>query len=286
MKNFLVIILIFFLSSCTAQSTDALYSEKHVYVHSSDSLLQHGIFFMPKHQEAKKIPCVVIGHGSAPSTLENVGYYTNLAKRMGFAVLAYDKRGTGQSEGLYESFGVERSQACFDLLSDDMSAFVNWAKAQPEVDTNRIGLLGGSQAGWIMPLTASKSPVRFIIIGEGTPLSAGEENYFSSLTDDRLDGPLTIAEADKKLQNFKGEKGFDSRAILSKVDASIMWIFGTQDPVIPVDASIRALEKMQNPMHEIVVLKNGNHDFVDVTTNEPYDLLEHIKPWLHQLGVL
>jgi hypothetical protein len=48
---------------------------------------------------------------------------------------------------------------------------------QQGIDPERIGLIGGSQAGWIMPLAASQEPlVRFIIAGAGVPLSAGAEN--------------------------------------------------------------------------------------------------------------
>ncbi|NAY93136.1 prolyl oligopeptidase family serine peptidase [Muricauda sp. JGD-17] len=261
------------------------YRERHVTITSKDNFKQHGVLYTPQNS-GKLTPAIVVGHGSAPSTYEDVGYYTYLAQKLGFVVLAYDKRGVGESKGIYRRFNLSESQESFDLLSNDMSLWVDFLARQQGVDSNNIGLLGGSQAGWIMPFTAYKNnKVKFIISGEGTPLSAGEEQYFSELTDDRLDGPMSIKEADAKMSEFNGPKGFDPRDILKKIDVPILWIFGTSDPVIPVDASIRELKTMEHPKHEIVVLKNGNHDFVNVETGVSYNLLEYIGPWLAKIGV-
>jgi len=71
------------------------------------------------------------------------------------AVLAYDKRGVGASTGRYRPFNVRESENIFEELAADARAATRWPRTQKEVDPARIGLVGGSQAGWIMPLAAS-----------------------------------------------------------------------------------------------------------------------------------
>jgi dienelactone hydrolase len=230
---------------------------------------------------------LIIGHGSAPTTYEDVSYYINLGTKLNMAVLAFDKRGVGKSTGKYESFQVERSEEWFDLLASDIISVIEWIKSNPELNSLKIGLLGGSQAGWILPLAASHSKeVDFIIIGEGTSVSAGEEHYFSQLTGDGYGEGISIIEADKKLQKFEGARGFDPRIILNNLKVKTLWFLGTSDPVIPVDATIRVLEELDNPNFKIKILKNGNHDFVNVETGEQYNLVSFIKSWLDEENIL
>ncbi len=230
---------------------------------------------------------LVVVHGSAPSTYEDVTYYTRIGTKLGMAVLAYDKRGVGKSEGRYQFFSVEGSEKWFNLLASDVLACVSWLKHRPELGKAKLGLIGGSQAGWIMPLAASKNNnIKFMVIGEGVAVSAGEEHYFSQLTGDGDVNGLTIAEAHSKLQYFNGSKGFNPRSVLKNLRAKTLWILGTEDPVIPVDATINELERISNPNFQIQLLEYGNHDFVNTKTGKSYDLLDYLAPWLTEIGVL
>ena len=230
---------------------------------------------------------IVISHGSAPSTHEDVTYFTKLATKLNMAILTYDKRGAGLSSGTYEPFSVKRSELWFDLIASDLQACFEWLRKRPELKHAKIGFFGGSQAGWIMPLAASKlEGVDFIIIGEGVAVSAGEEAFHSNLTGDGSGEGLSISEADKKLKTFNGELGFDPRPILKNLNTRILWFFGTKDDVIPVNASIEVLNDMNNKNYEIIILPNGDHNFRNVETGQRYDLTKYIEPWLKQIGIL
>ena len=76
----------------------------------------------------------------------------------GVAVLAYDKRGIGKSGGLYP--GESPTGATIDQLARDAAAAARFLTTRAEVDPARIGLAGHSQAGWIMPLAATREPGR------------------------------------------------------------------------------------------------------------------------------
>lgn len=241
-------------------------------------------YYLPKDID-NLVGAVVISHGSGQSSHEDVSFFTNLAVKLRMAVLAYDKRGAGLSTGKYESFTVERSEEWFKLLSMDLQHCYNWLRALPELENKKIGFLGGSQAGWIMPLAASNlEGVDFIIAGEGAAVSAGEESYFSQLTGDGTGtAQMTLKEADIALQNWKGLKGFDPRTILQNLQVPTLWIFGTNDPVIPVEASIRVLDEIANPKFDRLILNHGDHNFINTQSGKRYELSEKLKKWLSKV---
>jgi dienelactone hydrolase len=122
-------------------------------------------------------PAVVIVHGS--ESYSAVDYYSEpyLYAANGFAALAFDKRGTGESEGKYLQN--------FHVLSDDVVAAVKWLRTQPGIDGNRIHLVGFSQGGWIAPLAALKDGnIRSVLVGYGVMVPVtGEDRwgYFYAL---------------------------------------------------------------------------------------------------------
>lgn len=140
-------------------------------------------------------PAVVMAHGSEKDAATVFSHEGWLLAPHGIAVLIFDKRGTGTSEG---KFGMD-----FGQLSDDLVAAVEWLRKQPEVDPNRIGLTGYSQGGWTTPLAASKSDaVRFVLVGYGMVDSPAEEDRKETVRRlrDRGLGEADIAEAEELVQ--------------------------------------------------------------------------------------
>jgi uncharacterized protein len=123
-----------------------------------------------------KVPAIVLVHGSGPEDRDYVLPWARFLVRHGLAVLGYDKRGVGGSTGDWNSASFD------DLASDAMSA-VRYLKARPDIDAARIGLLGISQAGWIMPLAAVRSSdIAFLISlsGAGVPVADTTIDHASS----------------------------------------------------------------------------------------------------------
>lgn len=111
-------------------------------------------------------PLVVSVHGSGPVDRHG-GPYQTVWLQSGIAVLSYDKRG-------YSSPGPWR-EPDYATLSEDAAAAVRFAGALPEIDVERIGFVGSSQAGWVVPRAAVDSGnVSFMILRAGAGLSAGE----------------------------------------------------------------------------------------------------------------
>jgi uncharacterized protein len=184
-------------------------------------------------------PAVVIGHGSGQVTKENCRWLASGFLERGFATLCYDKRGVGQSSGEYASVGPRNADRMFDLLAEDMAAGVRFLRSQPGIDAARVGLVGVSQAGWIIPVAATRTRPAFMIIMSGPTVSVGEEIFYSDIVE-RTTRPLT--DADRQLESFSGLRGFDPRPVLESLDTPGLWLLGDSDRSIPIPATLAILD--------------------------------------------
>ncbi len=88
--------------------------------------------------------------------------------RSGLAVLRYDDRGVGGSEGNLSSAGLS------DLVAD-VRAAVRYLRARPEIDGGRIVLVGHSEGGVIAPIVAAEDARLggiVLMAGTATPLDS------------------------------------------------------------------------------------------------------------------
>jgi len=111
-------------------------------------------------------PAIILVHGSGAENREFVLPLAHFLIRRGIAVFGYDKRGVGRSTGDWQT-------ASFDDLAGDVVAAFDQLRSRPDIDGTQIGLLGVSQAGWIMPIAAVRAPeIAFLISvsGAGVPV--------------------------------------------------------------------------------------------------------------------
>lgn len=111
-------------------------------------------------------PAIILVHGSGPADRVSVLPWARFLIRHGMAVLGYDKRGVGGSLG-------DWNVASFDDLAGDAVAAFEYLRRRDDIDAEQIGLLGISQAGWIMPIAAVRAPeIAFMISVAGAGVSA------------------------------------------------------------------------------------------------------------------
>ncbi len=119
---------------------------------TSDGVKLHGKLVLPANGQAAVAAVWIEGSNNDPSTDDTVWQY-ELARR-GIAAFVYDKRGTGTSAGTLLSD--------FHARARDTAAAVKAARRlAPGV--RRVGVIGGSQGGWVAPLTATLVRVDFVI---------------------------------------------------------------------------------------------------------------------------
>ena len=224
-------------------------------------------------------PAIVMGHGSGQVTRHQA---SSLALRLvaaGFAVLRYDKRGVGDSGGVYELAGnVPNSERTFPILAGDMLAGVEFLKTRGDVDPARIGLFGVSQAGWIIPLAASLSPdVKFMILVVGPTVSVGVENYYSNLVE--FSPSASLEDAYARARVYTGPHGYDPRRTLESLSTPGMWLLGGVDRSIPTPLTVEVLQSLQDAGHPYrwVVYPGADHNLAGVDFMA--DAIRFLEPW-------
>ncbi len=179
----------------------------------------------------------------------------------GFAILNYDKRGVGESEGIYQE---RASTSNLQKHAEDAIAGVEYLASRPEIDTSRIGLIGFSQAGWVIPLAASQSDVitHFVILS-GPVESTSQEDVFSTYTND---GDSSTKYDDAKITQQLREMssgGFDPIPIIAELKQRGLWLWGSVDKSVPVTLSaenLQALIDSGKDNFSYKIFSNGDHN--------------------------
>jgi len=120
-------------------------------------------------------PAMVGYHGSGDNERGHYFYQSIQFARAGIACLITDKRGNHDSEGDWRTAG-------FDVLAEDGLAAVRHLKGRADIDPRRIGVIGISQACWIMPIAAAASKdVSFIVAISGAMVTPRDEGHYDFL---------------------------------------------------------------------------------------------------------
>ena len=210
-------------------------------------------------QRTGRVGAVVIGHGSGMTTKDQCRFLANGFLSRGFATLCYDKRGVGESTGEYSGVDPRNSFRMFDLLGGDMAAGAAFLRTRSEIDPSRIGLVGNSQAGWIIPVAAERAKPAFMILLVGPTVSVGIENFYSDIVE-FSDTP--IEKGYEALPTFTGEHGFDPRPVLERLSVPGLWLLGGEDRSIPTPATVAILDQLiaAGRPYEHVVFAGAGHD--------------------------
>ncbi|MGW6688089.1 alpha/beta hydrolase family protein [Streptomyces sp. NPDC054961] len=102
---------------------------------------------------------VVHVHGDGPVDATHDDGYKPMWEanaKAGYASLSWDKPGVAGAPGDWLGQSM-------DDRADEAAAAIAWARARNDIDGDRIGLWGVSQAGWVLPKVAARTPVSFVI---------------------------------------------------------------------------------------------------------------------------
>jgi dienelactone hydrolase len=224
------------------QATRLALKTETVQYTSNDGITLTGLLTLPATDGPH--PAMVVLHGSEPGTRDDFGRHIMSAylASQGFAVLTYDKRGVGDSGGTYQE---RASESNLNLLAQDALAGVNYLKGRAEVDSSHIGLIGYSQAGWIIPIVAGQSEdVAFFVILSGPVVSVGIEDAYSNYTNNGESLTQYTAEEISQKLALASPSGFDPVPVIATLKQPGIWIWGAQDKSVPVPESLQNLEAL------------------------------------------
>jgi uncharacterized protein len=149
--------------------------------------------------------------------------------------------GVGESTGKYSMVGIANSEKMFDDLSSDMAAAAAFLRTLPDVDRTRVGLVGPSQAGWIIPVAAKRSHPAFMVLLVGPTVTVGQEIYYSRFAEETT---TPFDELSRIVKEYRGPHGFDPRPYLEELTVPGLWLLGSMDRSIPTKESVAILDEL------------------------------------------
>jgi len=118
-------------------------------------------------------PAVVFVQGSG-ATSRHSAYHQTIAEeflRRGFATLIWSKPGVDESTGDFWKQSMSARAA-------EVAAAMQTLAARSDIDADRIGLWGISQAGWVMPLVPTHRHVAFVISVSGPGRTGAAQDLY------------------------------------------------------------------------------------------------------------
>ena len=236
-------------------------------------------------------PAVLLLSGSGPqdrdgARVELPGYapFRDIADSLvgdGFAVLRLDDRGTGASGGRFEG------ATTFDFARD-VTAAIRWLRAQPDVDAQRIVLLGHSEGALVAMLAASLDDSVAALVLLGAAGRTGRElarwQRHALVTGDGAVFPLAerasvLARAESEAEAAAEHNRWlqawfdlDPRVVAKRVRVPTLLLHGANDRQVPAtDADVLAVALRTGGASSVEVRRfpSTNHLFLNDENGDP-----------------
>jgi hypothetical protein len=294
-------------TSAEETGVESRFEEHPVEFHNQDVKLA-GSLLLPGSE--KPLPAVVFVHGAGPQTRESYRELGEYFASQGIAALIYDKRGTGQSGGAYES------HAPYENLVHDALSAVAYLKDRHEIAPSQIGIWGLSQGAYISAAAASRSDDIQFIVAVGASVADGTQFYYRDNLFRRYGLSDTLRDMAEKAQlgqdslphNLRDESLLSTFAprhypppdkyvhpTWSRVSQPVLVMWGQLDQHQPVGESIlglkNSLAQANNKKWTMVILPRTNHDLGISATGElhrkwlgyPPGALKKMTDWVHRV---
>lgn len=259
------------------------------------------------------VPVVIVLH-AAQGGLRTYPFYRHLTTHLpaaGIGALLYDRRGSGESTGRFET-------ADFSLLAADAHAAVATLSRRSDIDAQRIGVYGISQGGWIAPLVAAQYPtIALLVIVSGCGVTPAEQMTYSARTAleqagypdtisdyvtalrQRVDAyyrgtlpralvqaeindvrsepwfPLTFvnAELPEDIQRSKWfyEMDYEPVAVWRRLQQPTLFLYGEHDAWVPIEESIRRYRAATAHMPDVTIEQIAGTDHLMSEPDSPTD---------------
>ena len=148
-------------------------SQEVTFTNNNFKITLAGTLTIPAGKGPFKAVIMITGSGAQNRNEELMGHKPFLViadylSRNGIAVLRYDDRGVGGSQGKY-------SEATSADLATDAEAAFEFLKTNPKINNKEIGLIGHSEGGFIAPIIASSNHEIGFIVSLAGPGVTGQQ---------------------------------------------------------------------------------------------------------------
>lgn len=232
---------------------------QNITLETEDGLRLAGWYIPP--QPAADGATIIFGHGFSGNRGNLLAQAALLTQR-GYGALLFDFRNHGDSEGDITTFGL--------LEVRDVAAALAYLLAQPEVNAERIGLVGHSMGGAIAIRSAAQMPeIKAVVV----------ESSYTSLQDNVVEGVRFIARLPAfpfaPLIIFFGQReaGMDIRVrpveeVSQIAPRPILFIHGEADRFISPENSRRLYAAAGDPKDLYILPDVGHIDILEQNSDE------------------
>ena len=231
---------------------------------SFDGLEIPAIYYKP-HQasEENKVPALVWVHGGpGGQSRQNFSSFIQYMVNHGYAVLAVNNRGSsGYGKTFYKMDDLNHG----DKDLKDCVEGKNWLAAQPEIDAEKIGIIGGSYGGYMTMAALTYTPEEFAV---GVNLF-GVTNWIRTLRSippwwESFKDALYLELGDPNSADSVRLRKISPLFHTDKVTKPLIVLQGSQDPrVLQVESDeiVAGVRKNGVPV-EYVLFEDEGHGFV------------------------
>lgn len=234
-----------------------------------------GVLHIP--ESAKNAPAVILCHGFSGDKIGKYRLRVRIARelcRNGFAVLRFDFSGHGDSDGELEDISITQEL-------DDLECAISFLKSRPEVNKEKIGIVGHSLGGEIVILeTAKNKELKAVVL-----LAPVVDYKINKLMGGCFEEALALAKkqgfAERashkiKKQHYEEMQKFKPLIEVKKINAPLLVLHGTADDKVDILGSKELVEKANEPK-KLAIISGADHDFAGY--DNTMQLIGHTVDW-------
>ena len=187
----------------------------------------------------KKAPCVILLGGLDTTKEDYLSVSDHCAKR-GLATLAFD--GPGQGETLFEM----RWRTDFEK---SIFAVLDWLESRPEIDRDRIGIIGRSMGGCYAPKAAALDGRIKALVAWGAMYHL---RNLAEVPKHTLEGFMFVSESRSLDEAKHFYSSIDLSSFAPKIRCPTLVVHGGLDAITPLDNATSLVRDIKGPVETLI----------------------------------